>query len=85
MMAVCTLLLILHLKTSIPADCCNLCCIDNIYLFSGNPKRVQTGEVMCMPGVATSAIQREDVETQGEQQLRAMAQKQLKTDLSLQE
>lgn len=55
-------------------------------LHSGNPKRVQTGEVLCMPGGSvSSALVVEDMETQGEKQLKAMAQKQLKTDVTMKE
>ena len=53
--------------------------------FSGNPKRVQTGEVLCMPSDSAPAALEEDMETQGEKQLRVMAQKQLKTDVTLTE
>ncbi|XP_070198068.1 RNA-binding protein 41-like isoform X2 [Littorina saxatilis] len=52
----------------------------------GNPKRVQTGDVLCMPGGSvSSALVVEDMETQGEKQLKAMAQKQLKTDVTMKE
>ncbi|KAL8584530.1 hypothetical protein ACOMHN_016850 [Nucella lapillus] len=55
----------------------------------GNPKRVQTGEVLCMPGgaarAAAAAQAAEGVKTQGEEHLRVMAQRQLNTKMSMQE
>ncbi|XP_076446572.1 RNA-binding protein 41-like [Babylonia areolata] len=53
----------------------------------GNPKRVRTGEVLCMPSASSSATAQmtESLQTQGEEQLRVMAQKQLNTKVTIQE
>ncbi|KAK7482548.1 hypothetical protein BaRGS_00026149 [Batillaria attramentaria] len=54
------------------------------FSISGNPKRVQTGDVLCMPGMAGTAVsEAEGLQTEGERQLKAMAQRQLRKDVTM--
>ncbi|XP_025087335.1 RNA-binding protein 41-like isoform X3 [Pomacea canaliculata] len=59
----------------------------NVWSCSGNPKRLQTGQVISMSGVSPASWMTagETFETEGERQLKAMAQRQLRKDITFNE